>query len=84
MRVGVRLFARVRELAGSDCCSIELPNNSTVFEVRLALKSLFPVAASLIDRSALAVNGEYADNNRVVTAADELAVIPPVSGGSIE
>lgn len=80
MTVTVRLFARVREIAGADSVPVQVGRGS-VADVRSALAARFPAAAGLIARSALAVGGEYAADDRPVTAADEIALIPPVSGG---
>jgi molybdopterin converting factor subunit 1 len=80
VRVTVRLFAHVRETAGIDTVDLELGSGS-VGEIRSALADRLPAAAGLIARSALAVNSEYAPDDRAVSAADEVALIPPVSGG---
>ncbi|HEX3146975.1 MAG TPA: MoaD/ThiS family protein [Gemmataceae bacterium] len=81
MILQVQLFARVRELIGDECCSLELSTGSTVATIRSALGSRYPQAKDLIARSAVAVNCEFAANERVVDDVDEIAVIPPVSGG---
>jgi len=80
VRVTVRLFARVREAAGTDMVDLDLGTGS-VGEIRSALADRIPPIAGLIARSALAVNGEYAPDDLPVSAADEVALIPPVSGG---
>jgi len=80
VRVTVRLFARVRDVAGTDMVDLDLGTGS-VGEIRSALADRLPAAAHLIARSALAVNSEYAPDDRAVSAADEVALIPPVSGG---
>jgi molybdopterin synthase catalytic subunit len=82
MTVTVRLFARVRELAGTNTHEIELPEGSVVSDLRHALAGYSPAAATLIARSAVAVNGEYAADDRPLSTADEIALIPPVSGGA--
>lgn len=73
----MRLFAGLRERAGADAVEIELPNGATVAD---AIAALAPVADGMPFR--LAVNREYADESAPVTDGDELAAIPPVSGGS--
>ena len=80
MTVTVRLFARLRELAGADAVSLDVHEPSPA-AVRAALAARVPEAAGLVARSALAVNGEYAGEDRSFAAADEIALIPPVSGG---
>jgi MoaE-MoaD fusion protein len=80
MTVTVRLFAHAREAAGTDAVKIDL-GTGWVNEIRSALTVRFPALAGLIARSAVAVNSEYAANDRSVSPADEIALIPPVSGG---
>jgi len=79
--VSVRLFARARDLAGSDCISLSVPRQFTVRTMRSALvescAALRPIANSLL----VAVNADYVNDDRALTVSDEIAVFPPVSGG---
>jgi molybdopterin converting factor subunit 1 len=75
--VRVRLFAILRERVGVDELEIELPDGATVAD---ALERLEPVAGDL--KVVMAVNREYADASDQLTPDDELALIPPVSGGA--
>jgi molybdopterin synthase catalytic subunit len=77
MRLQVRLFAVLRERAGADSVEIEVGDGATVAD---AIAALAPVAGDMPFR--LAVNREYADEDAPIAAADELAAIPPVSGGA--
>lgn len=81
MTLTVHLFARARELAGADAVTVTLPAGSTVAELRCGVAAQFPALAGLLTVSALAVNHDFAEDTRVLDPADELAVIPPVSGG---
>jgi molybdopterin synthase catalytic subunit len=76
MEVTVRLFAQLRERAGSNELSIELPEGALV---RDALTALGDLAEGL--PVVMAVNREYADGDAPLAPGDELALIPPVSGG---
>lgn len=76
MQVDVRLFAMLRQRAGSDRVTLELPDAATVDD---ALAALADVTGDV--PCVLAVNREYADGARTLHAGDELALIPPVSGG---
>jgi molybdopterin converting factor subunit 1 len=80
--VRARLFARLRELAGSDSERVELPGGSTVADVYDALRKTHPALDP--DRNAVraAVNQEFADWDVIVADGDEVAFIPPVSGGA--
>jgi MoaE-MoaD fusion protein len=77
MEVTVRLFAMLRERAGASELTLELPEGA---RVRDALDELGDVTAGF--PLVMAVNREYADGERVLDPGDELALIPPVSGGS--
>lgn len=76
--VRIRLFARARDLAGADKIS---SSGRTVGELRLALAEAYPALRSLLPHSAFAVNAEYAGDETAVHPGDEVAVLPPVSGG---
>jgi MoaE-MoaD fusion protein len=78
MNVTVRLFAGLRERAGCDEVALELPDGARVSD---ALSRLRDVIADV--PVVMAVNEEYADDGHSLSAGDELALIPPVSGGSV-
>ena len=77
MEVTVRLFAVLRERAGSPEVVLELPEGA---RVRDALESLSGLAEGI--PLVMAVNREYASEETALDPGDELALIPPVSGGS--
>lgn len=81
MVVTVMLFAAARDLTGRGRVDLELPTGATVADARQGLSRQYPVAATLFDRSALAVNRDFALDTDVIPSDAELAVIPPVSGG---
>ena len=76
MEITVRLFAMLRERAGTPEVTLDLPEGARVSD---ALDSLAGLADGL--PLVMAVNREYADADQVLDADDELALIPPVSGG---
>ena len=76
--VTVRLFAQLRDLFGGDAVAVAA---DTVAGLRGALTALQPAAAPLLGRCRVAVNLEFVDDDHAVTPADEVALIPPVSGG---
>ncbi len=77
----VLLFARARDLVGADRIEIALPVGSTVADLRRVLAEAYPALASLLAKSALAVNGEFAGEQLPIAAEAEVALLPPVSGG---
>ena len=81
MRLRVRLFAIQRELVGSREVALELPEGATIEDGWAALVERFPVLAPGRPSVRFARNGEYADATTPLADGDELACIPPVSGG---
>ena len=77
----VKLFARARDLAGASEVSVVLPEAATVKDLRDALAREYPALKGLLERSALAVQDEFADDEVAITAGAEVALLPPVSGG---
>jgi molybdopterin synthase catalytic subunit len=77
MHVQIRLFASLRERAGASELTLELPDGALVGD---ALRELRWLTGDL--KAVLAVNREYASESTPLTAHDELALIPPISGGA--
>jgi MoaE-MoaD fusion protein len=81
MEHSVRLFAGLRDLAGAGELSVELPEPATVDDLLAALRS--SALGGLPPRSFIvAVNRAYASGEARIEAGDEVALIPPVSGGA--
>ena len=78
MEVTVRLFAMLRERAGTREVTLSLPDGARVSDALAALGDVAPPELPLV----MAVNREYARDDQVLDPGDELALIPPVSGGS--
>jgi molybdopterin converting factor subunit 1 len=81
MTLTVQLFARARDLAGAATLAVELATGATVGDLRRALGVAAPALTPLLPRCAVAVNGDFAADERALSATDEVAVLPPVSGG---
>jgi molybdopterin synthase catalytic subunit len=78
MQVRVRLFAALRERAGTDELELDLPDGAVVGDALAQVRALtadLPVV--------MAVNQEYARADQRLSTGDEIALIPPVSGGAI-
>jgi len=84
IRIRIRLFAMQRELAGAREVAVELPAGATVETAWAALVDRHPVLAPGRASLRFAVNGEYAGPETTLAAGDEVAMIPPVSGGAGE
>ncbi|HYX11589.1 MAG TPA: MoaD family protein [Candidatus Acidoferrum sp.] len=81
IHVRVRLFAIQRELAGMREAGLELPAGASVDDAWASLVAQFPVLAPGRPAVRFARNGEYVEAAEPLADGDELAVIPPVSGG---
>ena len=84
MRVTVRLFARLREIAGAGELAREVDDDATIGMVWQQLVSDFPDFAGYGRSISAAVNADYARMDRQVREGDEIAFLPPVSGGAPE
>ncbi len=84
IRVHVRLFAMQRELAGTRGLDVALPTGATIEDAWAALTERFPSLAPGRPAVRFARNGAYAPADATLEDGDEVAMIPPVSGGSEE
>jgi molybdopterin converting factor subunit 1 len=75
----VLLFARLRDLLGAD--QIAIDDVGSVGELRRQLMQRHPQAAAFIEKCAVAVNDEFADDRAPIPKGADVALLPPVSGG---
>ena len=76
----IAVFAGMAEIVGGR--HLDLPwTGGTVADVRRLVSARHPAAAALIARSAIAVGSGYVNDATVLAASDDVAIIPPVSGG---
>lgn len=80
MRLSILLFASYADALGGPTVEVDLPDDATVGMAVRALRAR-PGAGRLPERPLVAVNQEYAEWERPLDAADEVAIIPPVAGG---
>lgn len=81
MKLDVKLFARARDVAGSDRVELELPERARVSDLRIALVERFPELKPLAANLLVAVGTDYADESVGLCEGDDVACFPPVSGG---
>ena len=82
MLVRVKLFAQLRDVTGRGDITVEIePETSTVDAVWQALVVAHPELQKFGTSVSSAVNDEYAKRHTIVRAGDEVAFLPPVSGG---
>jgi len=82
MRVTVQLFARLRELAGRAETTCDLAPGASVADVWRALEADHPAISPLGASVSAAVNAEFAPMATEVHDGDDIAFLPPVSGGA--
>jgi len=81
MRIHVKLFAILREKAETSEMTLELAPGASARDAGEKLAQICPALAGHLNRVAYAVNQSYVAANAVLNDGDELALIPPVSGG---
>jgi molybdopterin converting factor subunit 1 len=81
MRVTVKLFAIAKEKAGVGEVAIELSQGALAGSVCDRIVEMFPKLGPLMGRCAVAVNRAYVPRSTELREGDEVAIIPPVSGG---
>ncbi len=81
MNVKVRLFARAKEIAGSDCVTVDVPDTAKVLDIRNALSTQFPDLSTLAPSLLISIGTDYADDTTSVPCGADVACFPPVSGG---
>jgi molybdopterin converting factor subunit 1 len=81
MRITVKLFAILRDRAGVPELTLDLPRGSATSVALELVATTLPSIRELLPRAALAINREYVPRDATLNDGDELALIPPVSGG---
>lgn len=86
MQVAIRLFAGLAEAFGKPSIQFQAAAGKedgplTAAGLKLQLSAAYPVQAAQISVSMIAINQEYAPDDAPIGEGDEIALIPPVSGG---
>ena len=81
MRVKAKLFAGIRELVGGSEVVVDLADGATVRDLEERLGFDYPRLEPLLPSLAFAVDEEYTARDHVLHDGDEVAIIPPISGG---
>ncbi len=80
MEINVLAFGVAKDIFGGSTVSVQLTNDATVFNLKYLLEDKYPRLKKLASYM-VAVNDEYALDGDTVHERDEIAIIPPVSGG---
>ena len=81
MRVTVQLFARLRELAGTTEIECDVPSGATIRAVWAAAAARHPELEPFAANVSCARNEDFAKMTTAVSDGDQIAFLPPVSGG---
>ncbi len=81
MKVKLLLFASLKDIAGRRDLEMELDDGSTLQQVTEKLASLYPEIGRMQNSVRIAINQEFADENIALNNGDEIAFLPPMSGG---
>ena len=80
-KIIVRLFADAREKLGVDFILADVPAPPTIAKLRVSLSEQSPALAKLLPHAMFAVEQRYVGNDTSLRDGEEVAMIPPVSGG---
>ena len=80
MHIDIQTFGIARDICGGSTVHLELPDQATAGQLKQILMERYPRLGQLAS-FLLAVNEEYAEPDLLLSPGDEIAVIPPVSGG---
>lgn len=82
IKIQLLFFATLRDRAGQSRAELELPDGATVAGLKSQVTRLYPGVAGLLDHSLVAINQSYAFDEDLIPDQAEVALFPPVSGGS--
>ncbi len=80
MKLNILMFGITKDIIGQSKLAFELPDRSTVPDLIASLKAKYPALKDLSSMM-IAVNNEYGQKDQTLQESDEVALIPPVSGG---
>jgi molybdopterin synthase catalytic subunit len=82
MQITLLFFANLREIVGTKEIILEIPVNSTVADLKETIAELYPLLVPHLETTLISVNKEYGFDEDVIPEGAEVALFPPVSGGS--
>ena len=82
MQITVKLFALMREKAGTDTIPLEVPTGAPVTQALATLVCQYPTLAPYMANTRFSLHMDFVDPETTLAEGDELVLIPPVSGGA--
>ena len=82
MQVRLLFFASLKDIVGSRELRMDVPQGSTVADLLFQLESRYPRMKEYRSVILTAINEDYVDKSTRISEGDEVAIFPPVSGGS--
>jgi molybdopterin synthase catalytic subunit len=82
VHITVKLFALMREKAGTNTVPLEVPSGAAVTQALATLVCQYPILAPYIANTRCSLHRDFVDSETTLAEGDELALIPPVSGGA--
>jgi len=83
MEITVKFFATFKDRVGAKQVTVELPDDATVATLYEYLVTVYPALAPAMDTCVAAINRQFAFAETKLQPGDEVALFPPVSGGSV-
>ncbi len=80
MKINLIAFGIAKAIFKTNNLEIELTENATTNDLKFFLENKYPRLKQLSSYM-IAINNEYSADNQQITSKDEIAIIPPVSGG---
>ena len=81
MLVKVKCFAWAYEVTGTDEIEVEMKESAKVSDLREILSQKFPEFSGRMESIAVSINQEFVGEGAIISSSDEIALIPPISGG---
>jgi molybdopterin converting factor subunit 1 len=82
MRITVKLFALMREKVGTDTVHLDVPEGANIAQALAVLRRQCPMLEPYLAEMRVSLHMEFVQGETILQAGDELALIPPVSGGT--
>ena len=80
-KIDLRLYGSVKDLLGANRIELDWNDNMSVGDLRQKLYNLYPILSKVNTQFAISINRRAVDDTKLIRMADELAVLPPISGG---